>query len=134
MAIGLEIDEARSLMIWTYFPGRQTAEEFRDHFATLVELSELVHKCRHLMIVYHRGVDISDMDAAAMDRMQARLAEEGPTLFGADGISHTAFVCPDKINKLAIEHFMHRSRVKPLGDFEIFDTRDEADAWLATLG
>lgn len=133
MAIGLEIDESRSLMIWTYFPGKQTATEFKDHFATLVELSELVHKCRHLMIVYHRGVDISDMDAAAMDRMQARLATERETLFGPEGISHTAFVCPDKINKLAIEHFMHRSNNKPLGEFSIFDTRDEADAWLFSL-
>ena len=54
---------------------------------------------------FYTAVQSRAVDAAAMDRMQARLAEEGATLFGADGVSYTAFVCPDKINKLAIEHF-----------------------------
>jgi len=130
MAIGLDIDAERALMVWTYFPGRQTAEEFRDHFSALVEISDMAHACRYLMIVYSRGVDISDMDAEAMDRMQTRLNRDRAALFGDDGIEHTVFVCPDALNKLAIEHFIHRSTDRPLGQYHIFDTRPEAEAWL----
>lgn len=130
MAIGLEIDESRSLMIWTYFPGRQTAEEFRDHFAALTEIGEVARACRYLMIVYSRGVDVSDMDAEAMDRMQARLVRDRSALFGEDGIEQTVFVCPDALNKLAIEHFIHRSDEQPLGEYSIFETRQEAETWL----
>ncbi len=130
MSITLEIDEAHSLMCWTYPPGPQKIEHFQQLFAEMARDSERVHACQYLLIIYSRGVDISGFDAEAMERMQQNLKANQTALFGKDGIDKTAFVCPDMINKLAIEHFLAHSKGRLTGEFAVFDTREEAECWL----
>ncbi|MFY0639005.1 hypothetical protein [Maricaulis maris] len=130
MAIKMEIDSARSRMVWTYKQGEQTWQHFQDHFDAMRASGGRASACRYLVIVYNRGLDISAFDADAMELMQSELYQNHAELFGEDGMEKTAFVCPDLINRLAIEHFLAHSKGRLKGEFRIFDTRPEADAWI----
>ncbi len=129
MTIQLEIDTRNATMTWTYPPGPQSLAQFQALFDDMRAAGEASRNCRFLIVVYDRETDISNLDARSMERMQTELAENYPEIFGPKGMERTAFVCPDEIKKLAIEHFLAHSKGRMRGEYRICDTREEALVW-----
>lgn len=130
MGIELEVDVERRELRWLC-SGPVTLENSRDLFQRMSDQKADIHQCRHLMIVYARGVDLSAFDAEAIKTVQAELTGRTADLFGPGGLERTAFVCPDRINRLALEHFLHHAEGRLNGEIAIFDTRQEAELWFA---
>lgn len=124
----MELDTARSLQIWTY-SGVFTLDCFDDLEAQLGPSQEEAAGCFRLLISYKRGIDVSGMDAAALERVLLRVKDIHARLLNT-GIRWTAHAVADDIVRHAVEHYVLRVRDRADDTHGVFVTRAEAEAWL----
>jgi len=118
-------------MVWHY-SGLLALSDFDDVADQLLVHQAACQACPRLMILYHRGLDASGMDAEALEALLVRVKDIHARILDKC-IQRTAHVCGDDLIRHAVEHYVLRVEARADDEQRVFVTEAEARSWLAAL-